>query len=153
MIRPFARSQPLQAIKLTSILVVLIVASAGTYGVISSLGLSSLFLIVVLGFLLGLIIIGETLLSTIRAVESGESIRDQVTSRPMSVVFRTLEFASVVIPAMGLVYLINSIPEGPMAGPGAIGLLFIITGLGMMPMGGSLMRSLFEVYNFRQNGR
>ena len=115
--------------------------------------MKSLFLIVVLGFVLGLIVIGETLIIAVRAIESGESIANQIESQPIYVVIRTVEVASVILPAGGFVYLISTISEGPMAGPGAIGLLFIITGLGTMPMAGSLIRALSEVYYFRQDGR
>lgn len=153
MIRQFTRSEPLQAFKLAAILIVLFVATAGIFGYIPSLGLKSLFLIVVLGLLLGLVVIGETLIIAVGAIGSRESIRDQIESRPTYIVIRTLEVACVILPAGGFVYLISTIPEGPMAGPGAIGLLFIITGLGTMPMAGSLIRVLSEVYYFRQDGR
>jgi hypothetical protein len=149
MLRQFARSQPLQAIKLTAILIVLPVA-AGICGIIPWGGVSSLFLVVVLGFLVGLLIIAETLVVGVRVLKSTASIRDRIDAESAYVALRTLEVASVIIPAGGFVYLISRIPEGPMAGPGAIGLLFIITGLSLMHIAGGLIRTMSEVYYFQQ---
>ena len=77
---------------------------------------------------------------------SGKRVRDQIASRLMYIVIRTLEVVCVIIPAGGFVYRIGAIPEGPMAGPGAIGLLFIMTGMAILPMVGSLSRPVTEAY-------
>ena len=150
MLHQFARSQPLQASKLAAMLIVSPIAAAGVYGIMPSGGLSSLFLVVVLGFLVSLLIIAETLVVGVQVLESSVSIRDRIDAEPVYVALRTLEVATVIIPAGGFVYLISRIPEGPMAGPGAIGLLFILTGLSLVPIAGSLIRTMAEVYYFRQ---
>ena len=150
MIRQFARAQPLQAIKLAAILIVLPVAAAGIYGIIPSGGLSSLFLVVVLGLFLGILSIAEAFFVGVRVLDSTASIRDRIGSEPTYVALRTAEVASVIIPAGGFVYLLRRIPEGPMAGPGAIGLLFVLTGLSLLPIAGGLIRTIAEVYYFQQ---
>lgn len=151
MLHQFARSQPLQTIKLAAILIALPVAAADIYGIIPWGGVSSLFLVVVLGFLVGLLIIAETLVVGVRVLKSTAPIRDRIDAKPAYVALRTLEVASVIIPAGGFVSLISRIPEGPMAGPGAIGLLFILTGLSLLPIAGSLIRTIFELYYFQQH--
>lgn len=147
----FIRAKPVQACKLVAIVVTLLFAAGGVFGVIPNQGLNSLFLSILVGLGLALVITVETLLAGYRSIDTDDSPTDQVANRPMYRVVRAIEVVSVLVSAGGFIVLIGMLPEGQMAGPGAIGLLFIITGLALLVLVGSLIRTVTEYYNYRQN--
>lgn len=81
-----------------------------------------------------------------------ESMGEQIGARPVSVGLRTVEVAGVLIAAGGFGYLLSIIPDGPMGGPGAIGLMFIVTGLGLIPQEECLIRTGAESSYFDPGG-
>lgn len=146
MIRDFLRAEPLQAGKLAAIVLTLLFAVGATYGYIPGQGFIGLFLVVLLSFALAFVIAVETVLTGYRSIRTTDSLLVQVADRPAYAVVRAIEVASVVVWAGGFMYLISTIPEGPMAGPGAIGLLFMMVGVALVNLGGSLLRTLAELF-------
>lgn len=60
--------------------------------------------------------------------------------------------AVIAILAAGVVVAtIGTLPDEPMAGPGAIGLLFSGVVLGLLILGASLVRTITEYYYYRRN--
>lgn len=121
----------------------------GLYGLLPVSGLTALFLVVFLSIGLAVVVTAETLLAGYRAIASGRSLSEQATDGQWYPVVRAVEVASVVLWAGGFAYLLSLIPDGPMAGPGAIGLLFMLSGISSVLLGGSLFRALSEYYYYR----
>lgn len=147
----FFRVKPVQTVKLVAIIVTLLFAAGGVFGVIPGQGFNGLFGILFLSIGLTLVITAETLLAGYRSIGAGLSLTDQFAERQLYTAVRALEVVSAIVAVGGLVVLIARLPDEPPAGPGAIGLLFIVTGLGLVILGGSLVRTLTEYYYYRRN--
>ncbi len=147
----FIRIKPIQAFKLTAIIAALLFAAGGISGVIPDQGFNSLFVIIFLSIGLTLVIAGETLLASYRSIRTGFSLPDLFADRQLYTVIRAIEVVSALLATGGLVSLIATLPDEPPAGPGAIGLLFIVAGLGLVVLGGCLVRTLTEYYCYRSN--
>lgn len=148
---PVYRGKPVQASKLGVIVATLLFAMAGVYGVLPGQALTGLILVVFLSFVLAVVITGETILAGYRLIGTSRSLTEVLGDRPMYTIVRAIEVACTILWAAGFAYLISTIPEGPMSGPGAIGLLFMMAGIGLLILGGGLIRSLSEYYFYREN--
>jgi ABC-type polysaccharide/polyol phosphate export permease len=145
----FFRVKPIQAGKLGAIIVVLLVAAGGIFGLIPGQGFTGLFLIIALSIGLVLVVAAETIHAGYRATVTDTGLREHLTTSSWVTVARVIEAVSVVVGTGGVVLLISRLPDEPPAGPGAIGVLFIVTGLSAVVLGGSLIRSLAEYYGYR----
>lgn len=146
----FIRDKPVQACKLIAIVVTGLFVVGGVFGLIPNRGLDSLFLVVYLGIGLVFVITAETLLSGFRSIGTDGSLAGQFATRRMYTAVRLLEVLSAIVSVVGVIVLLATLPEGPMAGPGAIGLLFIVSGLGALILAGSLIRTVTEFYYYRR---
>ena len=146
----FVTARPLQAGKLAATVVTILFGVAGISGILPNQGLTSLFLVVLLSIGLAIVVTGETLLVGYRVIATGRSLTDQFDEGELYPITRAIEVASGIVWAGGFVYLVSIIPEGPMAGPGAIGLLFMMAGISLVILGGSLLRTLSEYYYYRR---
>lgn len=149
---PFVRTKPLQALKLVAIVTTSVFAAAGVAGYVPSRGFIGLFLIVALALGLALVIVLETIRSSYLALVSSESLSELMLGRPLYSAARVIELLSAVFSIGGIWILIASIPDGPMAGPGAIGLLFLLTRRSLVVLGGSFVRTLVEIHEYRRPG-
>jgi len=147
----FVRAKPLQTCKLAAIAAVLLFAAGGVLGAIPGRGLTGLFLVVGLGVGLTLVVAAETLLAVYRFARTDTALPDRLTDRPAYTVARAIEAVSVVLVAGGFVLLVAELPDEPPAGPGAVGVLFVVAGLGVVVLGGSLVRTLSEYYYYRRD--
>lgn len=148
----FVAARPLQACKLVALLGGLGFAAIGFFQVVADLQLAALLFVPVLGFGVCLVVAVETLVAGYRLSRADEPATARATARPVYTVVRVGEAAVAVLAVAGFVALIASIPEGPMAGPGAIGLALVLFGIGVVVIAVSLVRTLAEyVYHRRTN--
>ena len=147
----FVRAEPLQACKLTAIVALLLYSTGVFFGVVPSQGITSLFLVPLLAFALALVVTAEALFTGFRSVHTDGSLTDRFTDRRVYVIVRAAEVVLAVLPVGVVVAIVAALPDGPMAGPGAIGLFFVLIGLGLLVLGGSLVRTVAEYYYYRQN--
>ncbi|QLG29810.1 hypothetical protein HUG10_19550 (plasmid) [Halorarum halophilum] len=151
MSRQFIRAKPLQACKLIGI-VATFVFSAGVFSeLISDPDVITLLLIPILALGLAIAIAAETLIVGYRSLRSGGLQKDLLANRPVYSIVRAVEVFLVILSVGIFIFIITTLPDGPMAGPGAIGLWFIMVGLGLLILGGSLVRTLTEYYYHRQS--
>lgn len=149
MSRPFVRARPLQASKLAATVVVLLF-SAGVYvGLIPTESITALFIVPLFSLTLVVVVLAETLILGYRSLQADDTLPDRFGSRPLYTTVRVGEALLAIVPAVVLVLIIERLPDGPMSGPGAIGLFFIVVGLGAVVIGGSLVRTLVEYYYHR----
>jgi len=146
----FVRAKPVQACKLVAVLAVLLFAAGSVFGAIPGRGLTDLFLVVGLGVVLVLVVAAETVFAGYRFTRADTALSDRLTDRPIYTVARAIEAVSVVLVAGGSVLFVAELPDEPPAGPGAIGVLFVVAGLGVVVFGGSLVRTLAEYYYYRR---
>lgn len=151
MVRQFLRTQPLQACKLAAIIVVVSISVAVFGELVSNPNVMSLFLVPLLGLGLVLVIGVETLLASYRFIRSGESLTDRLLARPVYTLVRGVELVLALLGVGLFIAVIVALPPGPMAGPGAIGLWMITVGLGVLVVGGSLVRTFAEYYRYRSS--
>jgi hypothetical protein len=145
----FHRSEPVQAAKLASIVVTLVLATAGFVGLLPGQSVGSLFLVPLLALVLVAVVTAETLLWSYRALRSDDTPSDRLRNRPAYALVRAGEAGVAALAAGSFVFVLWSLPDGPMAGPGAIGLLFVVVGLGLLVVAGCLVRTLTEYYYVR----
>jgi hypothetical protein len=145
----FFRAKPVQACKLAAIVVTLLFAVSGVFGFIPGRGFTGLFGIIFLSLTLALVVAAETLLAGYRSLRAGDSPLNQLPVRQLYVVIRALEVISAIVSMGAFVVLIATLPGELPEGPGAIGLLFIATGIALVVLGGSLLRTLTEYYDYR----
>lgn len=145
----FARVSPLQAGKLASIVVVLPIGAAVFFGLVPYPGVLGLFLLPLLGVGLTVVVVVEALITGYRSLRAGRPITGWLSDCPVYGVVRAGEFVAAVLPVAALAYLLGTLPDGPMAGPGAIGLWMIMVGLALVVVVGSLVRTLSEYYYHR----
>lgn len=151
MVRQFLHTQPLQACKLAAIIVVVSISVAVFGELVSNPSVMSLFLVPLLGLGLVLVIGVETLLASYRFIRSGESLTDRLLARPVYTLVRGVELVLALLGVGLFIAVIVALPPGPMAGPGAIGLWMITVGLGVLVVGGSLVRTFAEYYRYRSS--
>lgn len=147
MLLQFFRSKPIQATKLGVIVTTLLVVTTGVYGPLSDGGLAGLFLVVVLGVALVFVVGIETVFAGYHLLRTDESVAVRVGDRPLYALVRAIEVGTAAITAGGIVFLFVTLPDGPMSGPGAIGLLFLLLRYGLVVIGGSGLRTLVEFYD------
>lgn len=149
MSRQFIRAKPLQACKLIGIVATLIFSVGVFSELISDPDVITLFLIPLLGLGLAIAIDAETLIVGYRSLRSGGPQKDLLADRPVYNIVRAVEVFLTILAVGIFMFIIAALPDGPMAGPGAIGLWFIMVGLGLLILGGSLVRTLTEYYYHR----
>lgn len=147
----FVLAKPLQACKLVAIIATLFFAGGAVYGIVPNHGLTGFFLVVLLSVGLALTVFAETVVAGYRSLTADASLADQLSARSPYTVVRAIEAVSAIIWASSLGITIAMLPDEPPSGPGAIGLLFIITGIGLVVLGGSLVRTLVEYYLYRRD--
>lgn len=145
----FPRAKPLQAGKLAAIVLTLPIAGAVIFGVVPYPGVLGLFLLPLLGLGLVAVVVAEALSAGYRWVHGGRPATGWLGDRPVYWVVRALEVVAAVLPVAAVVFVVATIPDGPMAGPGAIGLWMIVVGLAVLVVVGSLVRTLAELYYHR----
>ncbi|MBX0322339.1 hypothetical protein EGH21_04755 [Halomicroarcula sp. F13] len=149
----FHRAKPLQAAKLTAVVLTLLY-SAGVYlRVIPSERITTLFLVPLLALLLALVVTGEALCAGYRAARTDGPVTETLTANPGYAVVRFVELGTAVVAVAAVAVVVASIPAGPMAGPGAVGVFLLVVGLGLLVLLGGLLRSLTELYRHRQSAR
>lgn len=140
----FLRARPLQAAKLAAIVLTVLYALGGLYGVLPDHGLTGLFLVVLLGIGLAVQITAETLLVGFRAFATDGSLTDRFDEGRLYPVVRAIEIAGALAWGAGFAFLVSLVPESP------IGLLFMLAGIGVVILGASLLRTLTEYHYFRR---
>jgi hypothetical protein len=148
--RPFRREHPLQAAKLTAVVVTLGYAVGVYLGVVPSESITTVLVVPLLGLGLALAVVAESLLAGFRTIRDETTVGDRLSARPWYTAVRTVEVLSVVLAVAFFGTLIVWIPSGPMAGPGAIGVFFVVLGLGLLVVVGTLCRTLAEYYRHRR---
>lgn len=146
----FARSKPLQAGKLVAIVLTLVFALAGIFGLLPGAGLTALLVVPIVSLALAAVVALETLWAAAVAVRT-DGLRTQgVTDRPLYTIVRAGEVVVAIPAAVTFIGLFVTFTDGPMSGPGAIGLLFIGVGLGVLILSVSLVRTVGEYYRYSQ---
>jgi hypothetical protein len=146
----FARARPLQAAKLAAVVVTLLFSVGLFFELVPSGSITSLFAAPVLALALALVVAAETAVAGYRTLRADERVTDRLASRPVYSVVRAIEVVAAVVAVGAFTLVVASIPPGPMAGPGAIGLMFVVVGLGLLVLGGCLVRTLAEFYYYRR---
>lgn len=147
MFRQFARAKPLQAGKLATIVLVLLYAAGATSGHLPG-GLQALLFTAVFSLGLTLVIVAETLRAGFRATRADEPPGRRLAHRRVYTAVRAAEAVIAILAASAVVVSFSVFT--PVAGPGAIGLLFIMVALGLLILGASLVRTLTEYYYHRR---
>jgi len=147
---PFYSAKPLQAAKLVAVAGTLGFGVLGAYRVLPDQQLAALLTVPVVSLALALVVTAETLVAGYRLVRAGPAASDRLAARPAYTLVRGVEAVAAAFTVGGTVVVIERVPDGPMAGPGAMGLLFVVVGLGLAVMGGSLLRTLTEYYYHRR---
>lgn len=147
MSRQFARAKPLQAGKLATITAVLLFAAGATFGLIPR-GLDALLFTTVFSLGLTLVIVAETLRAGFRALRTDEPLGRRFADRPVYTAVRAGEAVIAILASSAFVVSFSVFT--PVAGPGAIGLLFVGVALGLLILGASLVRTLTEYYYHRR---
>jgi hypothetical protein len=150
MTRPFRREKPLQAVKLAAVVVTLGYAVGVYVGIVPSESITTLLVVPLLGLGLAIAVVVETLLAGVRTVRDETTVGDRLSARPWYTAVRTVEVLSVVLAVALFGALVVWIPSGPMAGPGAVWVFFVVVGMGLLAFGGSLLRTLAEYYRYRR---
>jgi hypothetical protein len=146
----FARARPLQAGKLAVVLVALLF-SAGVYlGVVPLQSVTGLFVVPVLALVLAVAVAVEALSAGYRRVRDGGPLTERLADRPAYALVHGGEVAVAVLAVGAFAAVLAALPDGPMAGPGAVGLFFLMVGLGLLILGASLVRTLTEYYYYRR---
>lgn len=145
----FARARPIQAGKLVAIVVALPIGGAVFFGLVPYPGVLGLFLVPLLGVGLTVVVVLEALSAGFRALRAGRPTAGWLGDRPVYTVVRAGEVVAAVAWVAALLYVLSTIPDGPMAGPGAIGLWLIMVGLALVVVVASLVRTLVEYYYHR----
>lgn len=145
----FARAKPLQALKLGAVIVLTVFGTAGSIGLLPRRGLDALLLLAFVPMLLAAVVAGEALLAAYRLARADEPA-GRLTARPTYTAVRTIEVV-LTVGAPGTFYLLIVEVGDEVAGPGAIGLLFIGVTLGLLALGAVLLRTLVEYVYYRRN--
>jgi hypothetical protein len=146
----FARARPLQAWKLAAVLATLLFSAGVISGVVPDRSVTSLLVVPVLALLLAVVVAAETLFAGYRYARLSGSLIDRVADRRGYALVRAAEAVAALLSVFAFAAVLASLPDGPMAGPGAVGLLFVMVGLGLLVLAGSLVRTLTEYYRYRR---
>lgn len=148
---PFYSTHPLQAAKLAAVVGTLAFGVLGVYRVIPGQQLAALLAIPGVSLCLAAVVAAETLVAGIRAVRTETTASDRLTASPAYTAVRAVEAVAALFTVGGTVAVVGRVPDGPMSGPGAMGLLFVVVGLGLAVLGGTLLRTLVEYYYHRRD--
>jgi hypothetical protein len=151
--RQFLAEKPLQASKFCFVVAVLAVGLVGVSGVVPGRGLDTLLLVPVASFALALVVAGETLVAAYRVARADDPPTAQLAARPGYTVVRAFEAVAAALVVGGIAGTLATLPDEPIPGPGAIGLLFAFVALGLLVLVASLVRTTTEyVYYRRESG-
>ncbi|QIO21158.1 hypothetical protein [Haloarcula sp. JP-L23] len=153
MLRQFHRAKPLQAAKLTAIVLTLLYSTGVYLRIVPSERITTLLLVPLMALALALTVIGESLYAGYRAARTDGPVVEALTERPGYAFVRAVELGTAVVAVAAVVVLIASIPAGPMAGPGAVGVFLLVVGLGLLVLLGGLLRTLTELSVTRGSDR
>ena len=151
--RRFPAEKPLQASKFLLVVGVLTVGLVGVFGLVPGRGLDALLLVPFAGFALALVVAGETLLAAYRVVRADDPPTARLAARPGYTAARAVETVAAVLTVGGIVGILAALPDEPPPGPGAIGLLFVFAGLGLLVLVASLVRTAAEYVYYRRESR
>lgn len=144
----FLHAKPLQALKLGAVFGVLAFGLAGMAGLLGEQGLDGLLYLAFFPLVLSLVIAGEAFLAGYRLARTDDSMA-RVKNSPLYTAVRVIEVV-VTVGAPGIFYILIVEIGGEVAGPGAIGLLFIGIALGLLAFVAVLLRTLVEYYYHRR---
>jgi len=147
----FPRARPLQAGKLAATVVALLVSTVAFFGLVPVTDITTLFLAPVVAFFLTMVVVAEALVAGYRALGDDRRLTERLADRPLYTAVRALEAGLAVAAVAGFVALVAWIPDGPMAGPGAIGVFFVVVGLAALVLAGTLLRTLAEYVDYRRS--
>lgn len=145
----FIRAKPLQALKLTAVLGSIALGVASVAGVLPGQNLTSLLSLAFFPMMFAVVVSGEALLAGYRLVRADDPAA-RLTSQRGYTAIRVIELV-VSVTAPGIFYALIVRIGGEVPGPGAIGLLFIGIGLGLLAYGAILLRTLVEYYYHRRH--
>lgn len=148
----FARSNPLQAGKLLAIVVIVPVALGVFFGFLPHQSTTSLFLLPLLSLGLVFAVFVELLLVGFRYLQSGTLWPNRAAPSFGYRLVRLWEIVAAIGSVGAFAVIIARLPDGPMAGPGAIGLWLLMVGLSSVIVVGSFIRAMAEYYRFRRDG-
>ncbi|TKX78622.1 hypothetical protein EXE53_20200 [Halorubrum sp. SD626R] len=151
--RSFPLSRPLQAGKTVVTLGTLGFGGLGFARLVPDQQLTALLLVSFVGLCLALVVAVETLLAAVRVRRADEPMGDRLSADPAYTGARLLEAAVAILATVGFVAVFAVVSGGQMAGPGAVGLLFVFSGLGVTVLVTSLVRTLTEYVRHRRRGR
>ena len=144
----FFQAKPLQALKFTVVTGALAFAFASFIGIIPGQGLNGLLYLAFFPIILAVVVGAEALLAGYRLARTDDAAA-RLTARRGYTAIRAIELV-VTVAAPGIFYILIVQIGGEVAGPGAIGLLFIGLALGLLAYGAVLLRTLVEDYYHRR---
>jgi hypothetical protein len=144
----FIYEKPLQALKLTAVIGALAFGVSSLIGVLPGQGLNGLLYLAFFPIILAVSVGAEALLTGYRvAVAEDPTLR--LTIKRAYAAIRGIELiVTVGAPTIFYMLIVQFGDEVP--GPGAIGLLFIGTGLALLAYASVVLRTLTEYYYFRK---
>lgn len=145
---PFIREQPLQALKLTAVVVALAFGLVSFIGMLPGRGLDGLLILAFFPMILAVVVAGEALLAGYRLARADDATA-RITARRGYTAIRAIELVVTVV-APGIFYVLIVEIGSEVAGPGAIGLLLVGIALGLLAYGAVLLRTLVEFYYHRR---
>ncbi|WP_311172068.1 hypothetical protein [Halobellus ordinarius] len=150
MVPPFLTTKPLQACKLLGVVTTAAVLFGIVFEIVPTESITVLFFVPVVAFVFAVVITAETVLAGYHVVQNGTSFAERFSRDPLYGVVRIGEFlfALLAVGAVGVILVL--LPDGPMAGPGALGLFYILVGLSLLILFGSLVRSITEYVRLRR---
>ncbi|MFD1598620.1 hypothetical protein [Halobellus rarus] len=146
MLRQFPARKPLQASKLAAVLAVLLFGTLGFFRIVPDRQLTALLAVPFVGFALALVVLGEALVAGSRLVSADAPATARIDDRPVYTTVRVIEATAALVTVVGIAGTIASVPSDPLPGPGAIGLLFVTAGFGLLALGATLARTSVECY-------
>lgn len=149
--RQFLAEKPLQVSKFLFVVGVLTVGIFGIFGLVPGRGLDALLLVPFASFALAVVVAGETLVTAYRVARADDSPTARLAARPGYTVVRAVEAVVAVLAVGGIVGTLAVLPDEPMPGPGAIGLLFAFAALGLLVLVASLVRTTTEYVYYRRD--
>jgi len=144
----FVRARPLQALKLTAVIAVLVFACAGIVGVLPGQELNGLLYLAFFPTILAIVVGAEALLAGYRLARAADPVARLTVRRGYTAV-RAIELVMTVA-APGIFYALIVQIGSEVPGPGAIGLLFVGIALGLLAYGAVVLRTLVEYYDHRR---
>ncbi|MFC6873360.1 hypothetical protein [Halobellus marinus] len=150
MVPPFLTTKPLQACKFLGVAASAFVLIGIVFEIVPIGSITVLFFVPVVAFVLAVVITAETVLAGYRVVQKGTSLAERSSRDPVYSVVRVGEFLFALLAVGAFGVLLVLLPDGPMSGPGALGLFYILVGLSLLILFGSLVRSITEYVRFRR---